>query len=147
MDCKDVRDLLHAYADNELDAVTSRELAAHLQACPACDRAFAADRAVKSVLANPARRRGASAKLRDQLAAEVSPAPRSRRIPWHYVSLAASLAIVFGMVWFLLPRGGSGDFDAREALASHLRSMQTDGHLMDVQSTDQHTVKPWFDGK
>ena len=54
MNCQDVRGLLHAYTDNELDAMAAQQIEAHMAECAVCRRAFEADRAVKSVLANPA---------------------------------------------------------------------------------------------
>ncbi|SEE01899.1 Transmembrane transcriptional regulator (anti-sigma factor RsiW) [Rhizobiales bacterium GAS191] len=54
-------------------------------------------------------------------------------------ALAACLA-------FFVMRGGSGGEIAANLVDGHLRSL-TGEHLFDVQSTDQHTVKPWFAGK
>src|SRR6516165_5556845 len=72
-------------------------------------------------------------------------------IPWFTVpfALAAALAVVFGLL-FLNQRGvldrAGGNALVEEVISSHVRSLLAT-HLLDVPSTDQHTVKPWFNGK
>ena len=72
-------------------------------------------------------------------------------MPWFTVplALAAALAVVFGLQ-FLNQRGmfdrSGGNALAEEVISSHIRSLLA-SHLLDVPSSDQHTVKPWFDGK
>ena len=66
-----------------------------------------------------------------------------------WLAVAASIAVVVFVGLRLVPRPGNErqtDLFAQELVASHIRSLQP-GHLYDVESTDQHTVKPWFDGK
>ena len=68
---------------------------------------------------------------------------------WAWAGVAAALAMAALVVWRLDPgvsRRSQNELLAQEVLSSHVRSLMAN-HLTDVPSSDQHTVKPWFNGK
>jgi mycothiol system anti-sigma-R factor len=143
---------LHAYLDGELDAAGAADFEQHLRTCPQCSSALAAEQSLRASISSAQLYERAPSQLRNQIRKSLphnSPAtvPKSRTWPW--LALAAALILAAFLGRELL--GLVHLHDQRSVLASaavdaHLRSLQP-GHLTDVQSSDQHTVKPWFDGK
>ena len=157
MNCKEIQSMLHAYNDGELDATGSLEVEKHLQTCPECRQAQKNQAVLKKAIAAGAPYFKAPADLRRniiaaaslQTAVEAPAKPRAPRWQWNTLTaglaMAACLMIGFFMALQLNQRSARGQL-LDELASSHVRSLLA-AHLMDVVSSNQHTVKPWFDGK
>jgi anti-sigma factor RsiW len=150
MNCLETRRLLHAYTDGELDLVRSLEVEQHLQICAACAAEKQALISLRSALrAAPLTYSAPESLRRNVLRSARVPdqEPRPQRTPWLWQLLAAGATAFAVLTLILRPAGNSArDFVTNELVASHVRSLMA-GHLTDVLSSDQHTVKPWFNGK
>jgi anti-sigma factor RsiW len=152
MTCAETGQLIHAFADGELDLTKSLEMEAHLQDCPSCAHAQEEIRRLSSSMKDSSLRFTPSASFEKRLRSAVRREAKERPAAqpwWRWSMAAASLAVVVLAVWAtlaILNRPSSDTLVAQEVDSSHVRSLMAQ-HLTDVPSSDQHTVKPWFDGK
>ncbi len=91
--------------------------------------------------------------LRERIRASIRAEGRKherRPLFWTWGGMAAAVAMASVVSWnvaLMQVAGGGEDGLAREIASAHVRSLMAENHLSDVVSTDQHTVKPWFQGK
>jgi anti-sigma factor RsiW len=151
-DCATMEMLLQADCDGELDVGGTEALAAHLATCPDCQAKQVALSDLSARLRAELPRHEVPARLRAAIEAAM-PRPQAARRDWRalaenwlrsLVPLGAGAAIAAGALLLVLPQRAPDMADS--IVESHIRALQP-GHLMDVVSTDQHTVKPWFDGR
>ncbi len=158
--CEDMRLLIQADLDGELDAAATAVLTAHVAECPGCLEEQQELSRLSALLRAEAPRHAAPAALREHMEAQLlprraTPPPPSgfRRLrpllPFGAGAAIAGAALAASLMLVLLPpspRGAADEEVEAQLVISHIRALQP-GHLTDVLSTDKHTVKPWFNGR
>ena len=174
MNCEEIKNLMDAYLDGELDPMTSRRIEEHLRECHKCEQAYEVETAMAHAISQAAPYYKAPLELRERIQVSLREAigvptnrgaieddslpvrrPEAVRrgvffdMPWNWLALAAAIVLAAIVASSFLPRlrqPGADQFLATQLIASHVRSLMAD-HLTDVASSDQHTVKPWLDVK
>lgn len=153
MNCQQAKPLMDACADGELDAAVIVEMEKHLNECPDCSLAWRNARALKKTLKQDALYFAAPNGLRQRVKAGFkSPVESMPWWPiwkWNWLTGAVATGATVCLAALLtmtLSRREEEQRLAHEIVSSHIRSLMAD-HKVDVASTDQHTVKPWFNGK
>jgi anti-sigma factor RsiW len=155
MTCDEAEILLHALIDGELDAGHAREVEDHIAGCPHCTAQLQAYREMSKAIADADLRYAAPPGLRRRIEASLPQAvvslpqtrtPNRRSVLRGFAFGSAVSAIAATGLFAIVLRDDDQQRILSEVVSAHLRSLQA-GHLTDVVSTDQHTVKPWFNGR
>lgn len=152
MNCKEARLMTYAYVDGELDVLTTARIELHVRDCITCQRRLHEHTALRTAIKTAAPYFKAPADLQERIRAQLR-TPQKKRWSlslgaWRWPSIGALVASItlFSLTLALVINTPTADeLSAHEVIASHVRSLMAD-HLTDIQSSDRHTVKPWFIG-
>lgn len=152
VNCEELATFLDGYADGEVDLVRSLEIERHLHGCPVCAEALAGRQVLRAAVRRAAPYHRAPAGLRERVLSSVRRESSTRSFampPLRPLALAASLALAAVLTWGAVRLWQSPPAEnvrAEEVVTAHVRSLLAT-HLLDVVSSDTHTVKPWFKGQ
>ena len=145
--------LVQAEFDGELDAAEALRAAQHRKGCATCRDFYAQLSATHALLRESAPRYQAPETLRRAIRTGLrvttqapTPAVKKSQRGWWRDGASFVLGTAMAACIALLVIAPAQQSVLDDVIASHVRALEP-GHLEDVVSTDQHTVKPWFDGR
>ena len=144
MSCETIEHDLEAYVDREIDPGSAQIVREHLEGCERC-RTKVAEHQSLGRLVRSAPYYAAPDHLRARIVAQTARSWSTRRL-LTWAAAAALIISVGGGLTLVRTTTARRDAIVDEVVDGHVRSLMAD-HLVDVHSSDQHTVKPWFLGK
>lgn len=152
MNCNEAMQLLDAYVDGELDLTRQLDMETHLADCASCKEAAERIAHQRLIVRMNMPVYKAPPKLRSKIRATIR---KEAKVPFEWLtvydrSLAYAAAFIvlscaLAWTWFTFAPAKDNQLIA-EAVSNHSRSLMV-SHLVDCASADQHTVRPWFNGK
>jgi anti-sigma factor RsiW len=153
LSCQETGGLIHAYLDGELDLVRNLEIEQHLHGCNSCTQDYERLRALQGAIRNNTFRFEPPASLENRVRVAIRREAHTHARPliwsWRWAIAAVTLVVLAVLLLNLVTLRkdqSADDLVSQEIVSSHVRSLMA-SHLTDVATSDQHTVKPWFDGK
>ena len=154
MECREVREQLLDYQRGRLEPDRVRALRAHLEVCPTCTRAEAAEALLTDILDRQLPQHPAPLALKRRLAAQWPAAGAARHSWWQRwgrplipAAAVATLLLVAIPLYYQRttgrPPGGTSEM-VREAVNDYVRLLASQ-HPIDIESGGIHQVKPWFE--
>jgi anti-sigma factor RsiW len=148
------RVLLHAFIDGELDAASTIEMEAQIEASPALRQEWARLSALQMSVQTLATRFNAPPRLTNRVFAAL-PVTQPEEIPsgipswWRTLAIGTTVTAMALLVWSLSSnfvwRGNNAAL-LEEVVSAHVRSLMAD-HLTDLTSAERHSVKPWLSNR
>lgn len=138
MTCEESRKLIDPYLDQEVDPTQQEAMRKHLEGCAGCRKAVEEQRALSQAIREGYEPSQVPASLRRQIHQATVDRPKRGGF-WLGTAFGAAAVLLFVFLW---PKA---TVPAEDLVNRHIQAMA--GRLIDVASSDRHTVKPWFQGK